>query len=109
MNHLFLLAEAGGVADTVKEIAGNFGVDWPHLIAQIVSFTIVAIALHKFAYKPVLAILEERRQRITEGLANAERIKVEVAKTESARQEILSQANTQATKLIEEEIGRAHV
>ena len=71
MNHLFLLAEAGGVTDTVTEIAKNFGVDWSHLIAQILSFCIVAIALHKFAYKPVLSMLEERRQRITEGLAKA--------------------------------------
>ena len=102
MNDLFLLAQAGGVTDTVKEIAGNFGVDWSHLIAQIISFTIVAIALHKFAYKPVLGILEERRQRITEGLANADRIKAELTKTETARQEVLAQANAQANKLIEE-------
>src|SRR6266852_17542 len=102
MNHFTLLAEAGGVSDSIKQIADTFGVDWSHLIAQIFSFTIVAIVLRKFAYKPVLAILEERRQRITEGLANAEKIKQEVAKTEAARQEILAQANAQANKLIEE-------
>src|SRR4029077_5416192 len=52
--------------------------------------------------KKVLAVLEERRQRITEGLANAERIKAELTKTEGARQEVLAQANAQANKLIEE-------
>ena len=102
MNDLFLIAQAGGVTDTVNDIAKTFGVDWSHLIAQIVSFTLVAIALHKFAYKPVLGILEERRQRITEGLANADRIKAELTKTEAARQEVLAQANAQANKLIEE-------
>jgi len=86
------------VGDTAKQ----FGVDWPHLIAQIISFGIVAFLLQRFAYKPVLAILEERRQRIAEGLANAEKIKTELARAETQRQEILTQANTQALKLIEE-------
>jgi F-type H+-transporting ATPase subunit b len=88
--------------DQVKEIANTFGVDWSHLIAQIISFSIVCALLYFFAYKRVLAMLEERRQRIAEGLANADKIKSELAKAESQRLEILSQANTQATKLIEE-------
>src|ERR1043165_6482034 len=101
MSHFVLLAQ-GGVTGAVKEIADNFGVDWSHLIAQIVSFGIVAFLLHKVAYKRVLTVLEERRQRITEGLKNAERIKEELNKTEAARQEVLAQANAQANRLIEE-------
>src|SRR5438552_11182181 len=89
---------AGMIGDTARE----FGVDWPHFIAQVISFTIVAILLYRFAYKPVLTVLEERRKRIEAGLANAERIKGELAKTEAARQEVLNQANAQANKLIEE-------
>ena len=88
--------------DQIKDIAQTFGVDWRHLIAQIISFSIVCVFLYFFAYKRVLAMLEERRQRIAEGLANAEKIKVELARAESQRLEVLSQANSQATKLIEE-------
>ena len=47
-------------------------------------------------------MLEERRKRIAEGLANAEKIKEELAKTETTRQEIMNQANVQANRLIEE-------
>jgi len=61
--------------DQIKDIAKTFGVDWPHLISQIISFSIVCALLYFFAYKRVLAMLEERRQRIAEGLANAEKIK----------------------------------
>jgi F-type H+-transporting ATPase subunit b len=86
----------------VQEIAKTFGVDWPHLGAQIISFCIVCALLYFFAYKRVLAMLEERRQRIAEGLANAEKIKTELARTEAQRSEVLAQANAQATKLIEE-------
>ncbi len=95
--NIMILAEGAGV---VAETARNFGVDWPHLIAQIISFSIVAFLLHRFAYRPILQVLEERRQRIADSLANAERIKAELAKTEEARQEILNQANTRANELI---------
>jgi F-type H+-transporting ATPase subunit b len=89
-------------ASMIGDTAKQFGVDWPHFLAQVISFCIVAFLLHRFAYKPVLAMLEERRERIAEGLANAEKIKAELARTEAQRLEVLSQANTQANKLIEE-------
>ncbi len=86
----------------VRQIADTFGVDWAHLVAQIISFIIVCILLYFFAYKRVLAMLEERRQRIADSLANAEKIKGELARAEVQRQEILNQANVHANKLIEE-------
>ena len=89
-------------ASIIGDTAKQFGVDWPHLISQIISFGIVAFLLHRFAYKPILQVLEERRQRIAEGLANAEKIKAELAKTEAARQEVMNQANVHANRLIEE-------
>src|SRR5712664_1843669 len=101
MNNLILLAASDG-GGPVQEIARTFGVDWPHLIAQIISFCIVCALLYKFAYKRVLTMLEERRKQIAEGLANAEKIKTELAKIEGQRQEVLLQANAQGEKLIEE-------
>ena len=88
--------------EQVKQIADTFGVDAPRLVSQVISFVIVCALLYFFAYKRVLAMLEERRQRITEGLANAEKIKAELARTEAQRAEVINQANAQATRLIEE-------
>ena len=103
MNQFILLANIGtDLADTARETALRFGLDAPHFFAQVVSFLIVTALLYKFAYKPILTVLEERRERIAEGLANAEKIKAELARTEAARQEVLNQANAQANKLIEE-------
>src|SRR5262245_44593332 len=47
-------------------------------------------------------MLEVRRQQIALGVANAQRIEAELAKTEAQRQEVMSQANAQATQFIEE-------
>jgi F-type H+-transporting ATPase subunit b len=101
MNQLVFFAQTEG-GGQIEQIARTFGVDWSHLISQIISFGIVCALLYFFAYKRVLAMLEERRQRIAEGLANAEKIKAELARTEQQRLEALAQANQQATKLIEE-------
>jgi len=90
------------VAQTAHDTAEKFGLDAPHFFAQVISFLIVAALLYRFAYQPILTVLEERRQRIAEGLANAERIKAELARTEAARRNILDQTNDLANKLIEE-------
>ena len=97
---VFLAAAEGG--GQVEEIAKTFGVDWPHLIAQMISFGIVCLILQRYAYKPVLKTLELRRRQIAESVANTEKIKAELAQTEVHRQEMMTQAGTQANKLIEE-------
>jgi F-type H+-transporting ATPase subunit b len=84
------------------ETLTKLGIYWPKLIAQTINFGIVLFVLWKFAYRPVLAMLEQRREKIAEGMTNAEKIKNELAQTEVARQDILNKANTQANKLIEE-------
>ena len=101
MNAEALLATMNG-GGHVEEIARTFGVDWPHLIAHIVSFGIVCLLLYRFAYKRVLSMLEERRRQIEQGLANSEKIAAELARAEAQRQEMMLQASTQANKLIEE-------
>jgi F-type H+-transporting ATPase subunit b len=103
MNHFVVLASIGSdLAETAASTAKTFGVDTSHLISQIISFCITAALLYFFAYKRILQVLEERRQRIADGLANADKIKAELARTEASRQEVLNQANIQANKLIEE-------
>ena len=103
MNHYYLIADAGSdLAQTARDIGERFGWDLPHFIAQVISFCIVAFCLYKFAYKNILNMLLERRQRIADGLANAEKIKQELARTEAMQREVLEKANIQATKLIEE-------
>jgi F-type H+-transporting ATPase subunit b len=100
MSGLFLLAQTGG--GQIEEIAQRFGVDWSHLIAQTISFCIVAALLYRFAYHPVLAMLEERRKRIKDGLAAAEKNKADLAETQAQRAQVIAEANEQANRLIDE-------
>ena len=101
---MFALAiqEAAASGGPIETIARTFGVDWPHLISQMVSFSIVCVVLYLLAYKPILRILEERRQQIATGLARAEQIKAALARIESERLEILAKADAAGRQLIDE-------
>ena len=49
------------------EIAKTFGVNWPLFISQCIAFLIVALALKKFAYGPVLQMLPSASCRCLAG------------------------------------------
>src|SRR5512139_1514601 len=102
MNVLLFAAQVGINTERPERIVTTFGVDWSHLLAQVASFCIVCFVLYRFAYRPVLKMLEVRRQQIAAGLANAEQIKAELARTEAQRQEVMAEANAEANRLSEE-------
>ena len=96
------LPHAAAEAGKIEQIASTFGVDWTHLGAQVVSFSIVCAVLYALAYKPILRLLEARRQQIALGIANAEKIKAELARITVERREVLLRAEAEGQQLIEE-------
>ena len=82
------------------ELLKNLGVDGPKLIAQLINFGIVLFVLWRFAYKPVLEMLETRRQKIAKSMDEAEQIKAELAETQAERDKVMAEANQKAEKLI---------
>src|SRR6058998_2622558 len=100
--NLLLVAATGGFSKTLQDTADTFGWNPWLFLSQVISFAIVAFLLRRFAYKPILGVLEERRQRIAEGLLNAEKIKKQLAEAEQRHAEILTKANAEAQKMIDE-------
>jgi F-type H+-transporting ATPase subunit b len=108
MSPLFLAA-AGGFGDVVRETAETFGWNPWLFLSQVASFMIVALLLRRFAYKPVLAVLEQRREQIAQAQLNAEKIKQQLAEAEQRYQEILAKGNSEAQKMIDEARASAGV
>src|SRR5438128_4433544 len=103
MPSILILAQTSpGILDSAKETASTFGWNPWLFLSQVISFVIVALILRRFAYKPILAVLEDRRRRIEEGLINADKIKKELAEAEKRYQEIVTKANADAQKMIDE-------
>jgi F-type H+-transporting ATPase subunit b len=97
-----IAAAAGGFSDMLRDTAETFGWNPWLFFSQVISFVIVALLLRRFAYKPILNVLEERRRSIEEGQLNAEKIKRQLDEAEKRYSEILAKANAEAQKMIDE-------
>src|SRR5213079_1116053 len=100
--NVLIAASSGGITDILRDTAETFGWNWKLFLSQVISFCIVAFLLQRFAYKPIVAVLEDRRQKIEEGMLNAEKIRKELAEAEKRYQEILAKANADAQRMIDE-------
>jgi F-type H+-transporting ATPase subunit b len=99
---MFVAAATEGFSEMLRDTAETFGWNPWLFLSQVISFAIVALLLRRFAYKPILAVLEDRRRKIEEGQLNAEKIKKELAEAEKRYQEILAKANADAQRMIDE-------
>jgi len=99
MTAMFL---AAGIIDQARETGEQFGWNLKLFLSQVISFVIVALLLRKLAYKPILAVLAQRRQQIADAQLNAEKIKQQLADAEQRHAEILAKANAQAQKMIDD-------
>lgn len=119
----------------MDELIHQLGIDWKLLLAQIVNFVILLFLLKKFLYKPLINLMNNRRQKIVEGLEKAKRGEEEFQKIQELRerelakiqkeaeaiiakakeagdkkqQEILKQAEEKTKKIVEEARGRIEI
>src|SRR5437016_12946037 len=100
--NFMIAAQSGGFGEMMRDTAETFGWNSWLFLSQVISFLIVALLLRRFAYKPILAVLEERRRKIEEGQINAEKIRKELAEAQQRYAEILAKANAEAQKMIDE-------
>ncbi len=84
------------------EVFQNFGVNWPSFIAQVVIVLVVYAILNKYAFGPVLAMLEQRRQRIEAGEKDLVKIREQLEQADAKVQASLDEANAKAERLINE-------
>lgn len=104
---LLPLAEATGHAVEAAQHAASGGLlDTFHIkpelfLAQAVNFCIVAALLWFFAFKPVLATIDERKKQIAQGLADAAEIKLKLAATQQESLAALQKAQQEASAVIE--------
>ena len=78
------------------------GFHWPSLIAYLLNFTILLIVLTKFAYKPILKILDERSSNIKDSLELADKVREESAHQQAQLDDQLVEARKQGQSIIED-------
>lgn len=86
----------------LSELAGRFGLRTSSFLAQIVNFAIVSYVLYRFAVKPILATMDERQQKIADGLQFAEEAKSRLAESEKKQAQVIQEAQADAQRILKE-------
>lgn len=105
MYNQLLIAAASSSAEgssPIEALSQSFHLEGPLFIAQVINFTVVAILLWKFAFKPVATTLEERKKKIEDGLQYAEEMKTRLADAERDYAEKMKEAAIEAGHIVEE-------
>lgn len=76
------------------------GINLGYLLVQIISFIIALLILRAWVYRPVLGMLERRRESIAQGLEDARLAGEARANAESEAQAILAKAQQQANERV---------
>lgn len=83
----------------------RLGINGGFLLAQIINFLILFIAMAALAWRPLIRALEARRERIAKGLEDARLAEQARANAEREAQKLIDQRRAEAQKMVEE--GRA--
>jgi len=84
----------------------GLGINGGFLLAQIINFLIIFVAISALAWRPLVRVLEARRERIAKGLEDARAAEQARANAERDAQKVLDQARVESTRLVEEARGR---
>lgn len=84
------------------ELLAKLGVDWRLLIAQAINFGILLLILTIFVYRPLLSLLDERRERVRRAMEEAKRIELQAKEMEDLRQKELQKIDQEVGVLLEQ-------
>lgn len=82
-------------------LADVFGIDWKLLVIQIINFSVLLGALSYFLYRPILALLDERKKIIEKGVSDAEAAAAAKESAELERTETVGKAVAEAAAIID--------
>jgi F-type H+-transporting ATPase subunit b len=86
----------------MEKLITELGINWKILIAQIANFAILLFVLKKFVYNPVIKLLEERGNKIAQGLTDAKMNAELASATKTDYEAAMAKARTEAHNIFQE-------
>lgn len=80
----------------------GLGINGGFLLAQLINFGFIFLALTVLAWRPLIRFLEARRERIAKGLEDARAAEQARADAERNAQKLIDQGRSEAAKIVEE-------
>ena len=84
----------------MEQLFEAFGIDWRLLLINVINFAVLVGGLTYFLYKPITNALETRREKMAQGVRDAEAAEVKLRGIESTRSEKLAEAGKEADSLL---------
>ena len=86
----------------MEQVLHVFGIDWKLLLINALNFLLLLAALTYFFYKPMMRMLDQRRQRIAHGVEAAAKAESELKEIEASRGDMLAKAGKEADNVVSE-------
>lgn len=78
------------------ELITALGIDLRIFIAQLINFAVLIFVLYRFAYRPILNLLDERKEKIKQGIEDAEKAALARSEADEEKRQIIGAANQEA-------------
>jgi F-type H+-transporting ATPase subunit b len=90
------------VASAAEELEGiaKLGLNLPGLVSQMVNFALILILLRLLLWKPFLRVMEERKQRIEQGLRASEQAAQAAEQSQEESRRVLEEARAEGRELV---------
>ena len=101
LHTITLFAASEGHAESAEGI-GALGLSASSFAIQLITFVLVYVVLRKFAFGPIIKVLNQRRETIESGVTLGEQMRKEKADAEKAVAQKLQEARLQADAIVAE-------
>lgn len=79
----------------------TLGIDWRLLIVYTVNFAVLAFILQRYAFKPMLGMLQKRQEKIAASMSQAEELEKRTTESQAELRKLLAGAQTEAKQIVE--------
>lgn len=84
----------------MQELLEKLGIDWRLLLAQALNFLVILFILKKTAYGPLIKLLRERRERVEQGIRDADRAAEQLKDSEKIFSEKIAEAEKKSSMIL---------
>ncbi len=83
------------------ELIEKLGIDWRLLIFNTITLLIVMGVLQRFAFKPLMAMIERRQKDMSDAVDHAQRVKAEAEAAAAQKAVVIQQAKAEAANIVQ--------
>ncbi|MBI3573412.1 MAG: F0F1 ATP synthase subunit B [Candidatus Kerfeldbacteria bacterium] len=82
----------------MSELFTKLGIDWRLLVANTITFFVMLWILRRFAYRPILRLLEQRQKTVADSLTKAKAVDEQWKELQTQKQRIIEETKTESLR-----------